>query len=339
VKHLILPGLLLLELALFAPFCGVDFDSPAEFANSASAFADNLITQSAPLLILACGMTLIMMAAGIDLAIGSLVALVACVMSTFATETSFWYTAVPVGLLVGIGAGLFNGLLIARLDVPPIIATLGSLFFFRGLCQVVVGDRENAPFFDVPAYSWLGTWQGALSLIVIVVGIGGCYFHHSRWRREILMIGGNRIAARYAGIPVTRRLCQVYALMGGLGFLAAVCFTARNGSIKASSLEGLELQVIVATVLGGTRVSGGYGSLTGSVWGVLIIAVLAEGLRGFAFWAPEGFPFKISHCEYVLMGGLLILCVWLHERSPLESPGAASGQSQGERLSPPPPRL
>jgi len=328
VKHLILPGLLLVELALFAPFCGVGFSSPADFVISASAFLDNLITQSTPLLILACGMTVIMMAAGIDLAIGSLVALVACVMSTFTADASFWYIAAPVGLLVGVGSGLFNGLMIARLDVPPIIATLGSLFFFRGLCQVVIGDRENAPFFDVPAYSWLGTWQGAITLIGIVVGMGGCYFHNSRWRREILMIGGNRIAARYAGIPVTRRLCEVYALMGGLGFLSALCFTARNGSIKASSLEGLELQVIVATVLGGTRVSGGYGSLMGSVWGVLIIAVLGEGLRGFAFWAPAGFPFKISHCEYVLMGGLLILCVWLHDRSPAGSGDAATGQSQ-----------
>ncbi|MEO1996979.1 MAG: ABC transporter permease [Planctomycetaceae bacterium] len=317
MKHFVLPGILLIEFAVFTPFCGVDFSDLQGFINSGSGFLDNLLTQSTPIVILACGMTVILMAAGIDLSVGSQVALVACVMSTFTADASFWYLAVPLGLALSIGLGLFNGVMIGRLEVPPIIATLGSLFFFRGLCQVVIGDRENAPFFDIPAYPWLGTWQGSLVLISIVFGVGGCYFHNSRWRREILMIGGNRIAARYAGIPVTRRLCEVYTLMGCLGFLAALCFTARNGSIKASSLQGLELQVIVATVLGGTRVSGGSGSLTGSLVGVFIIAVLGEGLRGFAFWAPDGFPFKISHCEYVLMGGLLVLSVWLHDRTPV----------------------
>jgi len=317
LKHLVLPGLLLIEIAVFAPFCGVDFSSLQSLLDSGSGFLDNLLTQSTPLIILAGGMTIVLMTAGIDLSVGSLVALVACVMSTFAAGNSFWYLAVPLSLILGISLGLFNGVLIGRLDVPPIIATLGSLFFFRGLCQVVIGDRENAPFFDIPGYSWFGTWPGSLAMIAIVFGIGGCYFHNSAWRRELLMIGGNKVAARYAGIPVTRRLCEVYALMGLLGFLAAVCFTARNGSIKASSLEGLELQVIVATVLGGTRVNGGAGNLTGSLMGVLIIAVLGEGLRGLAFWAPAGFPFKISHCEYVLMGCLLILSVWLHDRSPL----------------------
>jgi ribose/xylose/arabinose/galactoside ABC-type transport system permease subunit len=113
---------------------------------------------------------------------------------------------------------------------------------------------------------------------------------------------------------VTRRIIEVYALMGLLAFLAAVTFTAHNGSVSASSLTGLELQVIVAVVLGGTRVQGGSGSLAGTFFGVLIIAVLDEGLRGAARWGDENLPFKISHLEYLLLGALLVAGVWLNTR-------------------------
>ncbi len=128
------------------------------------------------------------------------------------------------------------------------------------------------------------------------------------------MLGGNRVAARYAGIPVTRRLYEVYGLMGVMAFLAALCFTARNSSVSASSLTGLELHVIVAVVLGGTRVQGGAGSLLGSFLGVLMIAVLDEGLRGASAWGDKHLPFKISHLEYVMLGTLLVAGVWLNTR-------------------------
>ena len=126
------------------------------------------------------------------------------------------------------------------------------------------------------------------------------------------MLGGNRVAARYAGIPVTRRICEVYLMMGLLAFVAAMCFTARNSSVSASSLTGLELRVIVAVVLGGTRVQGGGGSLVGTFFGVLIIAVLDEGSRGAAVWGDQHLPFKISHLQYLLLGALLVIGVWFN---------------------------
>src|SRR5262249_51256264 len=135
---------------------------------------------------------------------------------------------------------------IACLDVPPIIATLGTMIFYRGLCFVVMGEAEKSPFVDVPGYEWFGQFPGVLVLVGGIFLLGGSYFHGSRWRRELLLLGGNRVAARYAGIQVTRRLCEVYGLMGGLAFLAALSFTARNSSVSASSLTGLELHVIVA---------------------------------------------------------------------------------------------
>jgi ribose/xylose/arabinose/galactoside ABC-type transport system permease subunit len=227
-------------------------------------------------------------------------------MSSFPSGLSFWWIALPLGLATAIAAGAMNGALIARFDVPPIIATLGTMIFYRGLCFVVMSDLENSPFLDVPGYAFFGTFFGAAAFIGLLYLLLGLYFHHSIWRRELLMIGGNRVAARYAAIPVGRRLWQTYAFMGILAFAAALSFTSRNGSVSASSLNGLELRVIVAVVLGGTSVQGGNGSLLGTLFGVFFIAVLDEGLRGAAIWGEQHLPFKISHLEYILLGFLLV---------------------------------
>ena len=97
-------------------------------------------------------MTVVLISGGIDLSVASMTALVACVMSTFEPGPQFWVTAVPIGLAVGAGLGLANGLLVAACDVPPIIATLGTLFFYRGLCDAVLKGAKYNPFFDVPGY-------------------------------------------------------------------------------------------------------------------------------------------------------------------------------------------
>ncbi|MFO1496930.1 MAG: ABC transporter permease [Verrucomicrobiota bacterium] len=307
----ILPLLLLLEFALFSSISSVHSSSGGMDRAYLRSYVADLIAQSGPILLLSFGMTLVMMTAGIDLSVASMVALVGCVMSSFPAGPSFWWTAVPVGLALALLLGLINGALIAWLDVPPIIATLGTMIFYRGLCFVVMGELEKAPFVDVRGYEWFGQFAGVAALVLVFFIAAGIYFHHSRWRRELLMIGGNRIAARYAGIAVGRRLCEVYVLMGLLAFVAALTFTARNSSVSASSLTGMELHVIVAVVLGGTRVQGGAGSLTGTFFGVLMIAVLDEGLRGAATWGDQHLPFKISHLENILLGILLLAAVWL----------------------------
>jgi ribose/xylose/arabinose/galactoside ABC-type transport system permease subunit len=314
MRRWLLPILLLVEIALFTSVSGQSFPSAAEAASYFRSYVADLLVQSAPVLLLAFGLTLVLMTAGIDLSVGSLVALTACVMSSFAAGPNYWWTAVPIGLGLALLLGFTNGALIAWLDVPPIIATLGTMIFYRGLCFVVMGDLEKSPFLGVPGYEGFGQFLGAGILVALVFLAGGGWFQRSRWRRELLMLGGNRIAARYAGIPVTRRVLEVYSLVGLLGFLAALVFTARNSSVSASSLTGLELQVIVAVVLGGTRVQGGSGSLSGTFFGVLIIAVLDEGLRGAARWGDQHLPFKISHLQYVLLGALLLFSVWLNTR-------------------------
>ncbi|MFP6766931.1 MAG: ABC transporter permease [Planctomycetaceae bacterium] len=314
MRAMVLLTLLLVELAVFATVSGADVGS----LNGILVYLElkflDLVPGLTPVLILSVGMTLVLVTAGIDLSVGSMLALIACVMSSVEGAASFWWTAVPLGMLVGVGLGLFNGALVARLDVPPIVATLGTMIFYRGLCRLVMREQERAPFFDVPGYEWLGGFAGSLVVVGLVAGVGGWVWSRSRWRREFLLLGGNRVAARYAGVPVGRRILETYALMGLLAFVAAVCFTARNGAVNASTAMGLELKVIVAVVLGGTRVEGGRGSLLGSVLGSLLVAVLDDGLREAKSWSDEHLPFEISHLRYLLLGGLLVGGVWLNAR-------------------------
>lgn len=315
MKLWILPTFLCVEIAFFVWLGAPQLGSTGAWVQYLHTYFTDLMAQSAPMLLLAGGMTVVLLTGGIDLSIASMVALVASIMALFPGNSHFWWTAIPTGLAVGILLGFTNGLLISRVNIPPIIATLGTMILYRGLCFVLLGDRELSPFLEVTHYDSLGQFASSQLLVVLVLGAGGSWFWLSRWRRETLMIGGNPVAARYAGIPVNWRLCQVYAMMGLLAALAAVCFTARNGSVSASSLSGLELHVIVAVVLGGTRVQGGAGTLIGSVFGVLIIAVLDEGLRGASGWADRHLPFKIGHIEFILLGLLLVVGVWLTSRS------------------------
>lgn len=332
MRALVLPLLLVAEIAVFTSLAGVDIQTAADFWEYFRWYATDVLTQGAPVLVLSLGMTLVLMTAGIDLSVGSMVALVACLMSLFEPGPAFWATALPAGLVAGLLLGCFNGLLIARVDMPPIIATLGTMIFYRGLCYVVLGDREQAPFLSVPGYAWLGTVTAVLVMLAVLFLAGGSWFRLSRRREELLMLGGNSVAARYAGIPTARRLVEVYTLMGGLCFVAALAFTARNGSVSASALSGLELQVIVAVVLGGTRVEGGRGSLGGALLGGLLVAVLDDGLRTSAAWGQEHLPFKISHLRYVLLGTLLIVGVWLNTH-------VGTGWRRKRRLATPRPSL
>ncbi len=314
--------LLTAEMVFFTALSGNRFTAPGSLLLYFQSYLADLLAQAAPTLLCAFAMTIVLMSGGIDLSCGSMIALISCVMALFSPGTQFWWTALPAGLAVGLGAGALNGLLVATLDVPPIVATLGTMIFYRGLCFVILGDLEKSPFLDTPGYEIFGQWNGAALLVGVVYLLGGLYFTRSIWRRHISMIGGNRVAARYAAIPVDHRIWQVYLLMGLLAFCAALTFTGRNGSVSASSLSGFELRVIVAVVLGGTSVQGGSGTILGTIFGVFFVAVLDEGLRGAAIWGNGHLPFRISYLEYVLLGLLLVFGVSLnnvlHDRAARE---------------------
>lgn len=309
MKTHLLAGLLLLELLIFASVSGFYFLGPANLAE--------IFVKSGKILVPAFGMTLILMTGGIDLSIGSAVALLACILGRLTVGPTLWVWT-PIILILGLLLGLFNGVLIGIINIPPIIATLGTMILFRGLCYVIVGDVEYAPFRDVRGFELLGGFTTILLLAVILyVGIG-IYFENSRWRREICVLGGNPVAARYAGISHSRRILEVYAFMGLLAAVTSLFWAGRNLSVRAGIAEGLELQVVVAVVLGGTRVQGGSGSLIGTFLGVMLIAVLEEGFRSTAaVLGAHGvqLPFDIQYLQLLLIGVLLLTGVWLSTKS------------------------
>lgn len=313
-KHAVLIALLVLEVVVFTMLERAGGAASTGVAEHVAGYLAGVLEQSAPALALAFGMTLVLATGGIDLSVGSMAALIACVLASFEPGASFWYTAVPAGLALSLVLGLTNGLLIAGLEMPPIIATLGTMILYRGFCFVVLGDLERAPFFDVPGWPALGELPFVVAMVAVLWGGAGTWVARSRWRREVLFLGGNRVAARYAGLRVFRRTVEVYTISGLLAFLAAVTFTARNFSANAETLRGFELEVIVAVVLGGTRVEGGTASLLGSFLGVLVIALLEEGLRGASLWAENALPFHPSHLRYIVLGLLLVGAVSANSR-------------------------
>lgn len=308
-RHAVLALLLVAELALFAWLEARQLRGAPFSAEMLGEYLRNLLVQSAPLLCIALGMTLVLATAGIDLSAGAMSALVAAVMARCTPGDSFWLVALPVGLAAGLLFGATNGLLVARCDLPPIIATLGTMVLYRGLCYVTLGDREWATFVDVPGYRQLASGGNVLVGVILLYGFAAWYLNRSRWLAEVRMLGGNHVAARYAGIRVERRTVEVYAAMGVMAWLASLATTSRNLAIAPSSLIDLELQAVVAVVLGGTRVQGGSHTFLGTLLAALLLAVLDEGLRGVD---SSSLPFKISHTRYLLTGALLLVGVWLN---------------------------
>jgi ribose/xylose/arabinose/galactoside ABC-type transport system permease subunit len=234
--------------------------------------------------LLALVMTPVILTGGIDLSVGSLLGLCAVVMG------KFWRDAgMPPGLaaictlLLGAAGGGLNALLITRLNLPPLIVTLGSFSLFRGLAEALTRGVDN--FTNFPkSYLFLG--QGYLfgvvpaQLIIFAVVATGVWLlvHRTTYGRAFRAIGFSPEGACYAGIPVGKRIALVYVLSGFVSALAALIYVARVGQAKADAGTGYELLAITAVVLGGASIFGGTGAIHSTLLGVLALAVLKIGL-------------------------------------------------------------
>lgn len=235
--------------------------------------------------LLALALTPVIVSGGIDLSVGSLMGLSAVVCG-MAWRDGGWPIAAAALLAVvvaGLG-GLLNAALVARLNLPPLIVTLGTYSLFRGLAKGLTSGVET--YTDFPgAFLFLG--QGYLGGVVpaqlpIVAMCTAAYWillHRTAAGRGIQAIGFSPEGARYAGVPVSRRLSLAYLLCSLTAGLAAVLYVARLGQAKADAGTSYELMAIAAVVLGGTSIFGGRGTIHGTVLGVLAIAVLQNGLR------------------------------------------------------------
>lgn len=263
----------------------------------------NVATTMSWMAILAIGVTLVIVAGGIDISVGSIFGLAAlgtaAVLQHFPEDASAW-AVLPVGvavpLMIGLGCGLINGLLVTGLRVHPFIVTLGTLSVFRGIALVSVpmkslpaGDRTLPAAFTERFISWqiFVERENAMPLLIqpvpmvvmLAVLVAVWWFlGHTVAGRQIYAVGGNEEAARFAGLPVGRIKVRVYALCGLLAGLAGMVSTGYFGSANTATGEGYELMVIAAAVVGGASLAGGRGTALGAVLGALIIKLIENGI-------------------------------------------------------------
>ncbi len=243
----------------------------------------NIVQQSSVIAIAAAGATFVIILAGIDLSVGSVVALAGILAAGLMVNRNLpAWGGIAVSLLVGLLAGLFNGVSISYLGLSAFIATLSTLAMARGL---TLAYSDGQTIFGLPdAYNYLGSGVlGGITLPVIITAVVFVLAHlllaRTVFGHEVYAVGGNREAARLAGINVRRVELCVYALAGGLSGLAGIVLTGRLTAALPSSATGLELDVIAAVVIGGASLFGGRGNLIGTFFGVLTIGVLRNGLN------------------------------------------------------------
>ena len=255
--------------------------------------ATNLGERTAPDIILAVGQTIVIISAGIDLSVGAILA-----FSGSLAAVAYCYWGVPVwpamllGLASGALLGLINGLIITKGRIPDFIATLGMMTTARGLGLILTGGLpvpSHLTAVTLKSYLpreiiWLGSGNifgfptGAL-VGLLIVAAGWVILKQTGFGRALFALGGNREAARVSGINVDRTKIMVYVLMGLLAAIGGLVLSGRMNSANALMGDGMELQSIAATVIGGTNLFGGEGGVIGSLFGALIMGILLNVLR------------------------------------------------------------
>ncbi len=270
----------------------------------------NVTLQIAIYGILAVGMTLVMITGGIDLSVGSMVALVgvsAAILSKQAVLSTeiMVLVAILAGLAVGMISGAFSGFLIARFGIPAFIVTLAMMTICRGVVFLITGGFTEG---DLPAsFGWLGrghVWILPVPVVIMAVlfGSGHVVLTQTAFGRHVYALGGNEEASRLSGIRTHRVKILVYSLNGLLAGLAGVTLAARLGAGAPNSGLQYELDVIAAVVVGGTSLNGGRGSLPGTLAGTVFIGVLGNGLN-LANVDP--------YTQKVALGIVILTAVWL----------------------------
>ncbi len=232
--------------------------------------------------IISVGMTMVILTGGIDLSVGSTVALAGSVTAGLLTAGQGMSTAILAGLLIGVVLGCFNGLLITRANVPPFIATLGTMTAARGFTLVYTDGRPITGMDD--AFRFLGGGYIAgipvpVVLMVIVFAAAYVVLRQTKFGRYVYAIGGNEEAARLSGIHTKKILLSVYSIAGLLAGFSGIIMASRLNSAQPTAGVSFELDAIAAVVLGGTSLSGGMGTIGGTLIGALIIGILDNGLN------------------------------------------------------------
>ena len=276
------------------------FLSVANFTNVARQISINGI--------LAVGVTFVLLTAGVDLSLGSVVALSGVACATFAHPGDHTvFVPIAVGLLTGAACGLLNGVLVTRGGVAPFIVTLGMMTIARGLALIFSGGRPVADMSNEMT-ALAGDIRGIPIPVLCFAGVAlaaWSFLQNFRLGRHIYAVGGNENAARAAGVPVERVKLFAYGLCGLLTGLAGVVLAARITTGQPNAGQAYELDAIAAVVIGGTSLAGGVGTITGTLLGVLLIGVINNGLDLMGV---------SSYYQAVIKGVIIVGAVWLDRR-------------------------
>jgi ribose/xylose/arabinose/galactoside ABC-type transport system permease subunit len=298
----------LIALVILAGFGALRYGEQFATGYNLSSFAGDTAKYG----LVALGMTFVIMTGGIDLSVGSVVALGGVVAIKVSEH------GLLAGLLVGIAAGaavgVLNGFLITKLRLPPFIVTLATLLAVRGLALDLAHTRAAvaAPgdFQKLAHWSVLGLPVAAWAMLVAYL-VGAAVLHYTAWGRQVLAIGGNVDAAKLMGLPVGRTTFSVYVLSGALAGCAGVFLGSQNGSVDTAAGQGWELTAIAAVVVGGTLLTGGVGSVLSTLVGVLLLQLI---FNLIVFENGKDVINISSYWESVIRGAFLLIVVLLQVR-------------------------
>ena len=297
-----------LSIAVFFAACVLFFSIATTTFLSANNLL-NIVRQAAPILVVAVAMTFVIVTAGIDLSVGSLVALINAVAAIAIAAGLPWPVVVVAMLALGAVIGLAQGWFTAYQGIPAFIVTLAGLSILRGFALYLT-EGYSIPIRDVPGFLWLGRGElaGVPVPAIIALGIallGYVVLSRTRYGRRVVAVGSNPEAARRVGMPAKGTIASVYAVSGVAAAIAGLLFAARLGSGSSNAAVGFELQVIAAVVLGGTSLMGGRGSMIGTLLGTLTIAVIGNGL----------ILMRISpFFTQIVTGAIILVAIWLNTR-------------------------
>jgi simple sugar transport system permease protein len=297
-------------ISIFVFFIGIS----TFFAIFADAFLTstnllNVLRQGAPLIIVAAAMTFVITSAGIDLSVGSIIALVSASAAIALQEGIPW--ALVLILVIGLGAviGLVNGYFVAYEGIPAFIVTLASLSVVRGVALLLTEGTTIPIARDIPFIPIGRGWAFGIPIPAILAFfiLLASYILLTRmpYGQYITGIGANAEAVRRSGVNIRRHILSVYVLSGGAAAIAGIVVAARLGSGSANAAVGFELQVIAAVVLGGTNLFGGRGTIVGTILGALTILVIGNGLILIGLS-----PFYTQ----IVTGAILLAAIWINTR-------------------------
>lgn len=297
-----------LSIAAFFVGCLAFFSLGSDTFPTAANFL-NVVRQAAPILVVAVAMTFVIVTAGIDLSVGSQVALVNAVVAIVLAAGYPWIPVFVLMLAFGVAVGLLQGWFIAYQGIPAFIVTLAGLSILRGFALCLT-EGYSIPVPPIPGFLAFGRGvafgvpiPALVALAVVVVGF--VVFAFTKYGRQVVAVGSNAEAARRVGMPSRWIVASVYGIAGGASALAGMMIAARLGSGSSNAAVGFELQVIAAVVLGGTSLMGGRGTIVGTTLGALTIAVIGNGLI-----LMHISPFFTQ----IVTGAIILAAIWLNTR-------------------------